>query len=191
MKKVFWFILLTTVLGSFIYLYVDDKVKNERMLKDLKTELKEVNNEEIFQVADDIIFDINKEKERKKNLLDSLDLILKTKSKKLKDSNKRLKENEEKIIFLELEKEKIEKEKEELNKIVEKNDSTLVEIEKSINKLNKVYNQIVQEKKTLEEKYLELSSKYDGSKFIVVDSVYQIDTIFYKSEDVKRIKLKN
>ena len=46
-------------------------------------------------------------------------------------------------------------------------------------------------KKNLEEKYLELSSKYDGSKFIVVDSIYQIDTVFYKSEDVKKIKLRN
>lgn len=191
MKKILWFIILTTIVGYFIYLYVDNKVTQQKMLTDIKTELDDLSDEDVLQIADDIIFDINSEKEKKKILLDSLDSVLKLKNEKITKSNQKLKDNEEKILFLEMEKLKIEEERKELIKIIEKNDSTLVEIKKSTNNLNEIYKKIVQEKKNLEEKYLELSSKYDGSKFIVVDSIYQIDTVFYKSEDVKKIKLKN
>jgi hypothetical protein len=191
MKKILWFIILTTIVGYFIYLYVDDKVTQQKMLTDIKTELDDLSDEDVLQMADDIIFDINSEKEKKKILLDSLDSVLKLKNKKITKSNQKLKDNEEKILFLEMEKLKIEEERKELIKIIEKNDSTLVEIKKSTNNLNEIYKKIVQEKKNLEDKYLELSSKYDGSKFIMVDSIYQIDTVFYKSEDVKKIKLKN
>jgi hypothetical protein len=191
MKKILWFIILTTIVGYFIYLYVDDKVTQQKMLTDIKTELDDLSDEDVLQIADDIIFDINSEKEKKKILLDSLDSVLKLKNKKITKSNQKLKDNEEKILFLEMEKLKIEEERKELIKIIEKNDSTLVEIKKSTNNLNEIYKKIVQEKKNLEDKYLELSSKYDGSKFIMVDSIYQIDTVFYKSEDVKKIKLKN
>jgi hypothetical protein len=191
MKKTFWFIVLTTILGSFIYYYVEGKVENEKILAELKEEIDENNNEDILQVVDGIILNINEEKNRRNFLLDSLDLIIEDRTKTLKESNVRLEKNEQKIIFLELEKKKIEKEKEELDKIIMKNDSTLMEIEKSIDSLNKIYNRIIQEKIVLEEKYSELLSKYDGSKFIEVDSIYQIDTIFFKSEDIKKIKLKN
>ena len=191
MKKMFWFIVLTTILGSFIYYYVEGKVENEKILAELKEEIDENNNEDILQVVDGIILNINEEKNRRNFLLDSLDLIIEDRTKTLKESNVRLEKNEQKIIFLELEKKKIEKEKEELDKIIMKNDSTLMEIEKSIDSLNKIYNRIIQEKIVLEEKYSELLSKYDGSKFIEVDSIYQIDTIFFKSEDIKKIKLKN
>jgi chromosome segregation ATPase len=191
MKKILWFIILVTIVGSFIYLYVDDKVAQQKMLTDIKTELDDLSDEDVLQIADDIIFDINSEREKKKILLDSLDSVLKLKNEKIRKSNQKLKDNEEKILFLEMEKLKIEEEREELIKIIEKNDSTLVEIKKSTKNLNEIYKKIAQEKKNLEEKYLELSSKYDGSKFIVVDSIYQIDTVFYKSEDVKKIKLRN
>lgn len=191
MKKILWFIILVTIVGSFIYLYVDDKVAQQKMLTDIKTELDDLSDEDVLQIADDIIFDINSEREKKKILLDSLDSVLKLKNEKIRKSNQKLKDNEEKILFLEMEKLKIEEEREELIKIIEKNDSTLVEIKKSTKNLNEIYKKIAQEKKNLEEKYLELSSKYDGSKFIAVDSIYQIDTVFYKSEDVKKIKLRN
>lgn len=191
MKKILWFIILVTIVGSFIYLYVDDKVAQQKMLTDIKTELDDLSDEDVLQIADDIIFDINSEREKKKILLDSLDSVLKLKNEKIRKSNQKLKDNEEKILFLEMEKLKIEEEREELIKIIEKNDSTLAEIKKSTKNLNEIYKKIAQEKKNLEEKYLELSSKYDGSKFIVVDSIYQIDTVFYKSEDVKKIKLRN
>lgn len=191
MKNLLWFIVLTTILGSFIYLYVEDKVENEKILAELKIELKEIGDGEIPQVADNVIVNLNKEKKEKKVLLDSLDLIIENKNKRLKSSNKKLKENEEKIIFLELERRRVDEEKEELNRMLEKNDSTLVEIENSVNKLTEIYEKITQEKVVLEKKYTELLLKYDGSKFILVDSIYQIDTIFYKPKDVKKIKLRN
>lgn len=194
MRKILWFIVLSTIVGSFIYNYVDGKVRQQKMLSDLKTELDNLNNEDVIQIVDDVIIDINTNKEDKKLLLDSIvniDSILKIKNEKLRKSNEKLKDNEEKFLLLENEKLKIEEEKKELFKIIEKNDSTLSEIKKSAEELNKIYKKITQEKEILEEKYLELSSKYDGSKFIEVDSVYQIDTIFYKSEDIKKIKLKD
>lgn len=74
MKNLYWYIIVFLTVGFFTYSYISDNIEKTKMLKDIKEELKEVVHHEdsIKNVANEVISSINKNKEEKKNLEDSL-----------------------------------------------------------------------------------------------------------------------
>jgi hypothetical protein len=92
MKNLYWYIIVILTIGFFTYYYVSDNIEKSRMLENLRNDLNniELDREGIKDSANEAIITINKNKEDKKSLQDSLENFKTELNKNTKTNNKHL-----------------------------------------------------------------------------------------------------
>lgn len=155
---------------------INHKIQNKIELNKLKSD-----KQKIFILADKTLKKINSDKKDTQQLLDSLSLKVIQK------------QNEMKYISLEIEKNKLENEslnnkKMELENLLSETKQKLEESIKNNEKSQKTICEITEEKNYLEHQ-MDYYVGRDNS-YIVFDTIYQIDTIFYTRDEIKTLKLR-
>ena len=175
----------------FIFLSKDPKINPfvEKTKKDI--EKLETEKEELFDWADKTMEEVELEKQKSKKVLHELDSTIKNDIKKLELSKLSIKKN--RIINDSLVKENREytKQKEFLEALLTEAQKTLSEKVNLLLTLEENHLILEERHLILEERYGYLNSIYQDSRFIVVDTVYQIDTVFYQQNEIKKIVIKN
>jgi hypothetical protein len=74
MKNLYWYLIVFSTIGFFTYSYISDSIKKAELLKEIKNEINVINHEKdsVKNVTKEIIYKINKNKDDKKTLEDSL-----------------------------------------------------------------------------------------------------------------------
>tara|TARA_R110000772_G_scaffold87228_3_gene182106 strand:- start:630 stop:1142 length:513 start_codon:yes stop_codon:yes gene_type:complete len=160
---------LTFILGLVILIVIFNKLKSEEHDKqEIKQEIKKFHTtkDSTIRLVDDFVFSYQQKKEIQKKELDSLNQIL--------VNNKMLSKKE----MVEL-RNKIKNKSIIINEISQKN---------IIEKDSIIYNTIKQDT-IIYDTIIENTIIRDT--FYFTDTLYKIDTIFYKKEDIKRIKFNN
>jgi len=185
MKKRYIFLLvsLISVIGITILIKKD---YTNLFIEETKEEISVMHNERdsIFSFVDETMSDLELERSEKQNMLDSLDKELIKKQNIVKEFIYSIEQN--KKLNLTLENEKIhlesvlEETKNKLHDIIQINENTKEKLE-VVNK----------EKEMLYNQYNSLQEIYQENTFIVVDTIYKIDTIYYTKDEIKKLVLKN
>lgn len=151
-------------------------IKNKKELSVLKSD-----KQKVFILADKTLKKINSDKKDTQRILDSLTLEVMEK------------QNEMKYISSEIEKNKLENEslnlkKSELELLLTETKQKLEESIKNHENSQKTICEITEEKHNLERQIDYYVGR--GEQYIIIDTIYQIDTIFYSSDDIKTLKLR-
>jgi len=185
MKKRYIFLLvsLISVIGITILIKKD---YTNLFIEETKEEISVMHNERdsIFSFVDETMSDLELERSEKQNMLDSLDKELIKKQNIVKEFIYSIEQN--KKLNLTLENEKIH-----LESVLEETKNKLQDLivinENTKEKLEVVH----KEKEMLYNQYNSLQEIYQENTFIVVDTIYKIDTIYYTKDEIKKLVLKN
>jgi hypothetical protein len=185
MKKRYIFLLvsLISVIGITILIKKD---YTNLFIEETKEEISVMHNERdsIFSFVDETMSDLELERSEKQNMLDSLDKELIKKQNIVKEFIYSIEQN--KKLNLTLENEKIH-----LESVLEETKNKLQDLivinENTKEKLEVVH----KEKEMLYNQYNSLQEIYQENTFIVVDTIYKIDTIYYTKDEIKKLILKN
>ena len=186
MKNIFLYTFIVLVCGYFTYTYIESKHRHEEMI--LKTEdelsLIESKQKSVFEMVDEAMMSKAKKEEKMRLGLDSLEDELKRKMYILRKTQAKL--DSTKIEF--------NKNKKSNDSLIELNERLVKEkykTEISLVESKIIINNLSEENSLMKVKYDSLSFEQSQNKSLeVVDTVYLIDTIFYKKEDIKKFKLK-
>jgi len=185
MKKRYIFLLISLISVIGITILIKKDYTN-LFIEETKEEISVMYNERdsIFSFVDETMSDLELERSEKQNMLDSLDKEL---IKKQNIVNKFIYSIEEnKKLNLSLENEKIhlesilEETKNKLQDLILINENTKEKLEVTHKEKEMLYNQ-----------YNSLQEIYQENTFIVVDTIYKIDTIYYSKDEIKKLVLKN
>jgi len=187
MKNIFLYTFIVLVCGYFTYTYIESKHRHEDMILKTNNELDSIESKQktVFDMVDETMRSKAKKEEKMVLSLDSLEDELKRK-----------------MFILRKAQAKLDSTKKEVIKNKKSNDSLLLVNETLINKNYMIEKQLVeskilinnlhQENNLIKSKYDSLSIEQTQNKSIeFIDTVYVIDSIFYKKDDIKRFKLKN
>jgi hypothetical protein len=185
MKKRYIFLLfsLISVIGITILIKKD---YTNLFIEETKEELSVMHNERdsIFSFVDETMSDLELERLEKQNLLDSLDKELIRKQNIVNKFIYSIEENKELNLSLE-------NKNRHLDSVLEETKNKLQDLilinENTEEKLEVVH----KEKEMLYNQYNSLQEIYQGNTFIVVDTIYKIDTIYYTKDEIKKLVLKN
>lgn len=184
MKNKIILVLCSLGLLTFILLSRDPKINPfvEETKKDI--EKLETEAEELFDWADKTVEEVELEKRRREKVIHELDSTIVSSLEKLRLSKMSIEKNKKMNDSLIKENHEYIKQKEFLENL-------LTEAQKALSEKVNLLITLEEEHLMLEKRYDYLNSIYQDSKFIVVDTVYQIDTIFYQKDEIKRIVTKN
>lgn len=185
MKKRYIFLLfsLISVIGITILIKKD---YTNLFIEETKEELSVMHNERdsIFSFVDETMTDLDLERSEKQNLLDSLDKELIRKQNIVNKFVYSIEENKKLNLTLENKNRHLdsilEETKNKLRDLIVINDSTKEKLEIVHKEKEMLYNQ-----------YNNLQEIYKKDTFIVVDTIYKIDTIYYTKDEIKKLVLKN
>ena len=185
MKNIFLYTFIVLVCGYFTYTYIESKHRHEEMI--LKTEdelsLIESKQKSVFEMVDEAMMSKAKKEEKMRLGLDSLEDELKRKMYILKKTQAKL--DSTKI--------EISKNKRYNDSLIELNERLVKEkykAEISLVESKIIINNLSEENNLMKVKYDSLESEQKKEPYTIVDTVYVIDTLSYKKEDVKKIKFK-
>jgi len=185
MKKRYIFLLVSLISVIGITFLIKKDYTN-LFIEETKEEISIMHNERdsIFSFVDETMSDLELERLEKQNMLDSLDKELIRKQNIVNKFIYSIEEN--KKLNLTLENEKIH-----LESILEETKNKLQDLilinENTKEKLEVVH----KEKEMLYNQYNSLQEIYQENTFIVVDTIYKIDTIYYTKDEIKKLVLKN
>jgi hypothetical protein len=180
------FIITVFLIFSIGIIYSTTKKDVDHFIVETKKDVEtiEKDRKKVFEMADQTIEMMDYQKKEMQFKLDSLDVELYEKQKVLNSYINSFEEN--KRLNFELEKKN--KKLLEQYKSIRENLNHIVTINQETNqKLEKTYN----EKELLKDQYSELSKLQNENKFYYVDTVYMVDTLIYKKEEIKKLKLKD
>jgi hypothetical protein len=185
MKNIFLYTFIVLVCGYFTYTYIESKHRHEQMI--LKTEdelsLIESKQKSVFEMVDEAMMSKAKKEEKMRLGLDSLEDELKRKMYILRKTQAKLDSTKIEISKNKKYNDSLIELNEKLVKEKYKAEISLVESKIIINNLSETNN-------LMKVKYDSLECEQKKEPYIMVDTVYVIDTIFYKKEDIKKFKLK-
>jgi len=185
MKKRYIFLLVSLISVIGITFLIKKDYTN-LFIEETKEEISIMHNERdsIFSFVDETMSDLELERLEKQNMLDSLDKELIRKQNIVNKFIYSIEEN--KKLNLTLENEKIH-----LESILEETKNKLQDLilinENTKEKLEVVH----KENEMLYNQYNSLQEIYQENTFIVVDTIYKIDTIYYTKDEIKKLVLKN
>ena len=185
MKKRYIFLLVSLISVICITILFKKDYTN-LFIKETKEEINVMRDERdsIFSFVDETMSDLELERSEKQNMLDSLDKELIKKQNIVKEFIYSIEQN--KKLNLTLENEKIhlesvlEETKNKLQDLIVINENTKEKLEVAHKEKEMLYNQ-----------YNNLQEIYKKDTFIVVDTIYKIDTIYYTKDEIKKLVLKN
>jgi len=185
MKKRYIFLLvsLISVIGITILIKKD---YTNLFIEETKEEISVMHNERdsIFSFVDETMSDLELERSEKQNMLDSLDEELIKKQNIVKEFINSIEQNKKLNLTLE-------NKNRHLNSVLEETKNKLHDIIQ-INENTKEKLEVVnKEKEMLYNQYNSLQEIYQENTFIVVDTIYKIDTIYYTKDEIKKLVLKN
>lgn len=185
-------ILILCFVGLLIFVISSKNSKINPFVEETKVDIKNLEDEkeELFEWADKTMEEVEKQKINREREIYLLDSIIKKNKRTLNNSNLNLAKNRKINDSLKKENIKYIQQKEALEVLLEQVKKSLKEVEEMNKEKTELLKEIYTEKEMLQQEYDYLNSIYQDSKFITVDTVYQIDTLFYKKEDVKKIKVK-
>jgi chromosome segregation ATPase len=178
-------IIIVFILSTFAIIYSFKENDVDTFIKETRKEVEtiEKDREVVFEMADKTIEMMESDKKEIQFKLDSLDVELYEKQKIVNSFLRSIKDSEKLKCTLEEQNKILKQEqiqlKESLNKVLDDNHQTN-------EKLEKMYS----EKEFLEYQYKNLTKSYDSSIYYHVDTVYIIDTLIYRKEDIKKLILK-
>ena len=185
MKNIFLYTFIVLVCGYFTYTYIESKHRHEQMI--LKTEdelsLIESKQKSVFEMVDEAMMSKAKKEEKKRLSLVSVEDELKRKKYILRKTQSKLDSTKIEISKNKKYNDSLIELNERLVKEKYKAEISLVESKIIINNLSEVNN-------LMKVKYDSLECEQKEEPYVMVDTVYVIDTIFYKKEDIKKFKLK-
>jgi len=180
-------------LGLIVALFVLFMKENKTniFITETEKEIEEITieKEKVFDMADRTLEQLELEREEKELHLEKLDLELSEKEELVKHHLYHIKKNKE--ISEQLEKRNQElfdlktKLESELFKTKENLQEVIVINEKTKETLDNVYN----EKEDLYNQFKELQKKYINDKLMIRDTIYKIDTVYYTSDQIKKLVL--
>ena len=185
MKKRYIFLLVSLISVIGITFLIKKDYTN-LFIEETKEEISIMHNERdsIFSFVDETMSYLELERLEKQNMLDSLDKELIRKQNIVNKFIYSIEEN--KKLNLTLENEKIH-----LESILEETKNKLQDLilinENTKEKLEVVH----KEKEMLYNQYNSLQEIYLENTFIIVDTIYKIDTIYYTKDEIKKLVLKN
>ena len=185
MKKRYIFLLvsLISVIGITILIKKD---YTNLFIEETKEEISVMHNERdsIFSFVDGTMSDLELERNEKQNMLDSLDEELIKKQNIVNQFILSIEQNRKLNLTLENKNRHLdsilEETKNKLRDLIVINDSTKEKLEIVHKEKEMLYNQ-----------YNNLQEIYKKDTFIVVDTIYKIDTIYYTKDEIKKLVLKN
>ena len=185
MKKRYIFLLvsLISVIGITILIKKD---YTNLFIEETKEEISVMHNERdsIFSFVDETMSDLELERSEKQNMLDSLDEELIKKQNIVKEFINSIEQNKKLNLTLENKNRHLnsvlEETKNKLHDLILINENTKEELEVTHKEKEMLYNQ-----------YNSLQEIYQENTFIVVDTIYKIDTIYYTKDEIKKLVLKN
>jgi len=185
MKKRYIFLLvsLISVIGITILIKKD---YTNLFIEETKEEISVMHNERdsIFSFVDETMSDLELERSEKQNMLDSLDKELIKKQNIVKEFIYSIEQNKKLNLTLENKNRHLnsvlEETKNKLHDIIQINENTKEKLEVAHKEKEMLYNQ-----------YNSLQEIYQENTFIVVDTIYKIDTIYYTKDEIKKLVLKN
>lgn len=185
MKKRYIFLLVSLISVIGITFLIKKDYTN-LFIEETKEELSVMHNERdsIFSFVDETMTDLDLERLEKQNLLDSLDKELIKKQNIVNKFIYSIEENKKLNLSLENKNRHLdsvlEETKNKLRDLIVINDSTKEKLEIVHKEKEMLYNQ-----------YNSLQEIYQENTFIVVDTIYKIDTIYYTKDEIKKLVLKN
>jgi len=185
MKKRYIFLLvsLISVIGITILIKKD---YTNLFIEETKEEISVMHNERdsIFSFVDETMSDLELERNEKQNMLDSLDEELIKKQNIVNQFILSIEQNRKLNLTLE-------NKNRHLDSVLEETKNKLQDLilinENTKEKLEVVH----KEKEMLYNQYNSLQEIYQENTFIVVDTIYKIDTIYYTKDEIKKLVLKN
>jgi chromosome segregation ATPase len=186
-------ILILCFIGLLIFVISSKNSKINPFVEETKVDIKnlESEKEELFEWADKTMQEVEQQKLDREHEIYVLDSIINKNKRTLNNSNLNLAKNKKINDSLKKENAKYIQQKEALEVLLEQVKSSLKEVKEMNEEKAELLKEIYAEKEMLQQEYDYLNSIYQDSKFTVVDTVYQIDTLFYNKEDVKKIKIKS
>jgi len=192
MKNRYLFLLISVIVIILVTYHLKSDY-DKSFLKETKEEIIIMHEERdsIFSFVDETMSSLDVERKEKQLMLDSLDKELELKQ-IIADSYLR---SIEKSVSIKAELEEING-----NLLLEKNnlDSILKETKfklKEVMDVNEVTRRkletVNKEKENIMNQYSDLKQIYKDNTFIVVDTIYKIDTIYYSKDDIKKLVLRN
>jgi len=185
MKKRYIFLLVSLISVIGITFLIKKDYTN-LFIEETKEELSVMHNERdsIFSFVDETMTDLDLERSEKQNLLDSLDKELIRKQNIVNKFIYSIEENKKLNLTLE-------NKNRHLDSVLEETKNKLQDLilinENTKEKLEVVH----KEKEMLYNQYNSLQEIYQENTFIVVDTIYKIDTIYYTKDEIKKLVLKN
>jgi len=185
MKKRYIFLIVSLISVITITYFAKSDYSNT-FITETKEEIESLQTERdsIFSYVDETMYNLDNERKEKQFKLDSLDVELYEKQKIVNYHLKSIEKSKKIRYELEESNEKLLKERDILEESLSNVKSELVEVIK----LNET---ITKEKEDIYTQYSDLKQIYQNNTFVVVDTIYKIDTICYTKDEIKKLVLKN
>ena len=185
--------ILLCVAGLITLVLISENSKVNPFLEETKKEIEEIHYEQdsLFIWAEESLENMEKSKLYKKSEIKKLDSLIKESEKKFKISSREVYKNKKINDSLKNELELYLKEKNDLEKELQNKKDEINRIISLNEKQSILINEMEQEQSEIKKMYNELNSIYVESSFVVVDTIYKIDTVFYEKEKIKKIKTKS
>lgn len=186
-------ILIVCFLGLMTFVLTSKNSKINPFIEETKKEMEELETEKekLFVLADETLVNLEEQRNLTKKELIKLDSTLKIKELKLKNAQITLEESESKIEKLKEETQNYLRQKEASEILLARTKENLIQVKQLNKEKNELLEKVYEEKIILEDKCKSLESIYENSRFISVDTVFMIDTVVYKKDEIKKIKIKS
>ena len=185
MKKRYIFLIVSLISVVTITYFIKSDYANT-FITETKEEIEYLHNEKdsIFSYVDETINNLDTERKEKQFKLDSLDVELYEKQKIVNKHLKSIEESKKLHSLLKETNKNLLKESDVLKENLSTIKSELVEVRK----MNET---ITKEKEDIYIQYSDLKQIYQNNTFVVVDTIYKIDTICYTKDEIKKLVLRN
>ena len=185
MKKRYIFLLVSLISVICITILFKKDYTN-LFIKETKEEINVMRDERdsIFSFVDQTMSDLELERTEKQNMLDSLDKELIKKQNIVKEFINSIEQNKKLNLTLE-------NKNKYLDSILRETKSKLHHISLENMKTKEILEVVHKEKEILYNQYNSLQETYQEKSFIIVDTIYKIDTLYYTKDEIKKLVLKN
>lgn len=192
MKKRYIFLIVSLISVVTITYFIKSDYTNT-FITETKEEIEYLHNEKdsIFSYVDETINNLDIERKEKQFKLDSLDIELIKKQKIVNQYIKSIEDNKILLQKIEGDNKKLLKEKNNLSSTLVEVNERLVEITDLNEYTQRRLDDVKQEKENIYNQYSDLKEIYQNNTFVVVDTIYKIDTICYTKDEIKKLILRN
>ena len=160
--------------------------KTKKDIRNMRYEKKKV-----FNLADSTLDQLEIERRERQTILDSMDLELTKKESIVNSFLNSIEQNKKLNSTLTYKNNNLLDEKNELEKSLIVMREQLLELTETNIQTNEILYKVNEEKSKIYNDYIVMKDRYVENTVVIVDTIYQIDTVCYKKEQIKKLVLKN